>query len=241
MSIKNNNLLINLSKWAKRSFENFTTETFVHLLRHLQEHEPTIACHLLSEMTGGEKTGVKLVESDVKDLKFNTQVTHSGGRPDIEIVAPGYLIFIEVKVSAELGKGQLTRYRKVLEDSGIPKPNTKLILLSRIPSTNPENMQADIAIRWTQIAKWLENDLKKHGEAIHATSKYVIEQFIEFLYENKLVINPIKEGTIIKEFQEFRYYSAIATATSGAFRSIDRQNWCAYMSNWRHWALTNMP
>jgi len=175
MSIEDNNLLMNLRKWARRNEENFTTEAFVHLLRHLQEDEPEILRDLLKE-----KMEVDLASSgvDVKDIKFNTQATQPNGvRPDIAIVAPDYLIFVEVKVSAGLGEGQLKKYRDILE---IEKGNRTgiLVLLSRIEYTSPDREYAHIRILWRQIAKWL--DLKS-GAAIHDRSKYLIEQFIKFL------------------------------------------------------------
>lgn len=195
MNYENNNLLINLSKWAKRHKENFTTEAFAHLLRYLKKDEPTIAYNLLKKMTSGE---VNLAESDIQHLTFNMQKTRSGVKPDIEIVSPDHLIFIEVKVAAELGDNQLNSYQQALAKSGVP--NRKLILLSRIPSTKPDSRQADIAIRWYQMAQWLEDELE-NGNTINETSKYVIKQFIEFLHGDNLAIKPIKEN-IINEFQK---------------------------------------
>jgi hypothetical protein len=43
------NLLVVLHKWASQQGENFTTDAFVHLLRHLRDHEPNV---LVSIWTG---------------------------------------------------------------------------------------------------------------------------------------------------------------------------------------------
>lgn len=198
MSEKSTNLLTNLSKWATLNFENFTTDAFVGLLRYLQKHEPQIAGRLLQKMTGGKETGVNLVESGVEQLTFKTREFHNGAIPDIEIAAPGYLILVEVKVSAPLGRDQLKSYRQILEGSGLPKSNTKLVLLSRTRSIDPESLLADAKIRWAQVAEWLKE------ESVHATSKYVIGQFVEFLSEKGLIIKPVEETTIFKEFERFQ-------------------------------------
>ena len=50
MSVENNNLLISLVKRASNVTEDFTTEAFVHLLRHLQQRESTIVQDLLKEI-----------------------------------------------------------------------------------------------------------------------------------------------------------------------------------------------
>jgi hypothetical protein len=46
-----NNLLLALHTYAPQQNQNFPTEAFVHLLRHLQIHEPPIACALFQFLT----------------------------------------------------------------------------------------------------------------------------------------------------------------------------------------------
>jgi hypothetical protein len=172
VSVENNNLLINFINRATSHEENLTTEAFVHLLRHLQNNQPEILRGLLKE-----KMGEDLTETVVKDLKFKTQEPQFNGlRPDIEITAPGYMIFIEVKVSAGLRESQLKEYRAILDNSGIR--NTKLIFLSRIPDESPESRYAQVCLLWQEIALWLDS---KSGTDIHDTSTYLIKQFVEFL------------------------------------------------------------
>jgi hypothetical protein len=142
------------------------------LLRHLQKYKPEILRDLLKE-----KMGVDLAESVVQALQFNTQATQfTGEQPDIEITAPDYMIFIEVKVSSGLRPGQLKGYRAILDRTGIP--NTKLILLSLNPCENPECEYAHVCILWKEIAEWLGS---KSGTDIHDASTYLIKQFVEFL------------------------------------------------------------
>ncbi len=198
MSVENNNLLINFINRATSQKENLTTEAFVHLLRHLKQHEPTIVQDLLKnvfdllrEKKGKNKQEIDLSKPlEVKDLEFKTQagftLDETRRRPDISIVTPNYLIFVEVKVSAPLGFEQLASYRGVLEE-GLKKEKEKgrsktgiLIFLSCLPSTKRDSERADVVIFWCQIAKWLEDELNS-GITIDATSKYLIEQFIHFL------------------------------------------------------------
>jgi hypothetical protein len=198
MSVENNNLLINFINRATSHEENLTTEAFVHLLRHLKQHEPTIVQDLLKnvfdllrEKKEKNKQEIDLSKPlEVKDLEFKTQAGYTQDetrrQPDISIVAPNYLILVEVKVSAPLGFEQLASYRGVLEE-GLKKEKEKgrsktgiLILLSCLPSTKRDSERADVAIFWCQIAKWLEDELNS-GITIDATSKYLIEQFIHFL------------------------------------------------------------
>ena len=53
MVTQDNNLLVNLHKWASKQDENFTTEAFVFLLNYLLDHEPEIAVNVLRKMTDG--------------------------------------------------------------------------------------------------------------------------------------------------------------------------------------------
>ncbi len=191
MLVENNNLLLSLAKWARSSEENYTTEAFVHLLRHLQQHEPTIVqgllknvCDLLIEKKEKGKQEIDLsMPLEAKDLEFKTQVGYTLderiSRPDISIVAPNYLIFVEVKVSAELGFDQLARYRAILDKEKDSRTGL-LILLSRAPSTKLDRELADAAILWHRIAEWLKDALNSKTP-ISDVSKYLIEQFINFL------------------------------------------------------------
>jgi len=58
-----NNLLAGLHKWASSQDENFTTESFVHLLRLLVELEPDAAKSILDKLSGHQ------LPLDVQNLK----------------------------------------------------------------------------------------------------------------------------------------------------------------------------
>jgi hypothetical protein len=155
--------------------------------------------------------------SEVRYVEFKTQKAYGQEQPDITVIAPGYLIFVEVKVSAELRNDQLSRYRAILEKEKGSRTGI-LVLLSCLPSTKLDSKQADVAILWRQVAKWLEDALNS-GTVTSDTSKYLIEQFIKFLYmvcgfSNNRKSRPILTG-INDEFQK------MLQKNRGEIREID--------------------
>ena len=128
MRDQTNNLLINLHRWAFKQDENFTTESFVHLLNHLLTDEPKIAIRILRKLTDDF---LRLKLADVTNVQIIAQPITDLGRPDIEISIGNYLVYIEVKVESEINENQLKRYRKVLK--GFEDKQTKLIVLSKYP------------------------------------------------------------------------------------------------------------
>jgi len=107
----NTNLLVALHKYAHHQDENFTTEAFAHLLRHLVAFDPGTACSLFDCLSGG---GLRLTAGDCPTLGIKTQQTDEAGRPDIWVEGPTQLVIIEVKVESEPGLDQLDRYRDIL-------------------------------------------------------------------------------------------------------------------------------
>ena len=180
-----NNLLINLHRWAFKQDENFTTASFVHLLNHLLMDEPKIAIRILQKLTDGF---LKLKVAEVANVQIIAQPITDLGRPDIVISIGGYIVFIEVKVEAEIHENQLKRYRKVLQ--GCADKKTKLIVLSKYPITSDLEIKPDFAIRWFQVADWLEKELR--SDKIKPLSRFFIEQFIEFLAKQNMVIKRVK-------------------------------------------------
>src|SRR5512147_160761 len=98
MSQTENNLLLNLYYQTWKKDENFHTEAFVHLLRHLLQYEPVTAANILRLVTAGT---LDIKPEDAVSISINTQVkVPTGFRPDIEIRIAEYLIYIEVKVES---------------------------------------------------------------------------------------------------------------------------------------------
>ena len=80
--VDDNNLLSQLYKWTSRQDENYVTDAFAHLLRHLREHQPSDVIHILSRLTGDR---LRVVTEDISEVAITTQVTTERGRPDLEI------------------------------------------------------------------------------------------------------------------------------------------------------------
>jgi hypothetical protein len=185
-----NNLLLKLHKWAKRQNENFHTEALAHLLRHLIQHEPVAAVNILKAITGG---ALDSEPENVTSISINTQITTLRGfHPDIEIRTSNHLSYVEVKIESGLHKSQLEEYRKALDESGFRK--TSLILLTQ-NSFIPESGEVvpDTAIRWYRIAELLADELS-YGTIKQPTSRYVTEQFLEFLKKRELTVELERVG-----------------------------------------------
>ena len=100
---QSNNLLINLHRWAFKQDENFTTESFVHLLNHLLKVAPQTAIPILRKLTDNF---LRLDVSEIANVQIITQAITDLGRPDIEISVRNYLGYIEVKVESEINENQ---------------------------------------------------------------------------------------------------------------------------------------
>src|SRR6266568_205661 len=91
----NNNLLSALYKWAHRQDENFLTEAFVQLLRHLLDSSPSLGVEMVRRITSGA-CSLQLDEADL--ITVSTQINTDLGRPDIEIRTPDCLVYIKIAV-----------------------------------------------------------------------------------------------------------------------------------------------
>jgi PD-(D/E)XK nuclease superfamily len=181
--VPHNNLLLALHTFAPHQDENFTTEAFVHLLRHLQNYEPRVACALFDFLTG-EKLGFGT--NDCSMLRVTTQWSFAGGTPDIVIEGPEQFVIVEVKVESEPGETQLDRYRERLQLQ--QKKQKLLTLLSRYPVDSTETKKVDVHIRWHGIGRLLNQRLSKVTEPI---STMLINQFLEFLKERGMAMEKV--------------------------------------------------
>jgi hypothetical protein len=128
----NHNLFVDLHRWAERQDENFTTEAFAHLLRHILSNEATFGIRILNKLTG-----LAWPVEAAREIQIVTQVTVDEGRPDIEIGLDRiHLVFVEVKVEARLWPDQVARYRAAL--SRARGSRAPLILLTKYPIVFPD-------------------------------------------------------------------------------------------------------
>ena len=179
------NLLVGLRNWAIGQEENFVTEAFAHLLRYLLEHEPLAGVELLKRLTSSK---IVIAESDAAFVTVSTQTTVEEKRPDIEIKAPEWLVYIEVKVDAGLGKDQLKHYRDRLDRSGVAL--NCLVLLTRYLTPWPPGQKPDSVIRWYQVLDWLQEFLDI-GTVEVEPGQYLVHQLVEFLKERKMSVERV--------------------------------------------------
>lgn len=180
------NLLVCLSQWATRQDENFLTEAFVHLLRHLITEESKAALQLLTLVTGER---LDVTADDLPLVEISTQVITDQGRPDIEIRFGGHLIYVEAKVESGLGEEQLKRYRQALDDS--QKLLRTLVLLSRYAVSEKEVSEVpDVWLRWFQIGDLLHEQLDY--DIIEAPeSRYLARQLVSFLRSKGMIMDHV--------------------------------------------------
>lgn len=175
MPAPENNLLLCLHKWAARQNENFLTETLAHLLRYLLLHEAEAAVRLVEKLTHGF---IALKSPEARTLEISTQVVLADGTPDVRLLRPGkQLAYIEVKAESDLGQAQLQRYRKLLDESGVPA--TALFVLTRYPVVLPEGGEQPYLLRWYQVAEWIEQERGRYS--FQPVSAFLVHQFLEFL------------------------------------------------------------
>jgi hypothetical protein len=210
----NENLFSNLNRWAIRQNENFTTEVLVYLLNHLLDENPPLSCDLLRLLTDGK---IVITEKQAKKVKVHSQAIIDEGKPDIEISSNNFHIYVEVKIDSELGKDQLTRYRQALENMG--SKSTLLVYLSRYPLTTDENGAPDVALRWYQIADWIESTLKK--DDLEVLSRYLLIQFFDFLKSQNLVLNKV-QSKVSEGLNDFRVRFGDAANILGRMRSFQK-------------------
>ena len=182
-----NNLLSHLHRYASRQDENFVTEAFAHLLRHLLENEPSVAVRILSNLTGGILVAIP---EQAPSITVTTQVSTEQGRPDIEISTLDSIVYVEAKVESELGERQLERYLEELEKRSV-FATKGLVLLSRYPIELADSIASVVvARRWYQVADWLFGEMQRDSLASEV-SRFLVDQFTDFLTQRGVTMEPV--------------------------------------------------
>jgi hypothetical protein len=184
---RRDNLLVALHRLAHRQDENFVTETFAHLVRHLLRYEPDVAVGLIASLTDDR---VVLSPRDADTVTVRTQVTTDEGRPDIEISTADHLIFVEAKAESGLGWEQLPRYRKALDAD--EHPNKTLVLLTRHTTEDREQASvADTDHRWYEVGGFLKQRMAS-GACKHEKSGFLVSQFAGFLQARGMLMERVR-------------------------------------------------
>lgn len=189
------NLLVNLHHWASRQDENFTTEALAHLMKYLLSSAPEIGVGLLRKLSGNF---LNLTVEEAKNVEIKTQPSttdNDHGRPDLEISAPEYLIYVEVKVDAPFADDQIGSYLNGLRATGIE--NTRLVLLTK---NRPQDVRdlPTTHLYWYEIGGFLQRKLEKD---VQEPTRYVMEQFLDFLRCRHLAFAQV-ESSVWKGIQK---------------------------------------
>ena len=208
-----NNLLSELHRWARRQDENFTTESFSHLLKHLIKDSPNSVGDILRILTG-----VSLQEGGWKEAVVDTQVHTTYGTPDLSICLDGITIYVEVKVEAELVEGQSEGYLSALEELASSNEVTQLSLLTKYPA--PTTVSSEVhQVRWFEIIEELENlELNESSEV----AKFLVSQFNEFLTARGMAIPKIRSGVSSGVRSYISRVGDASIFTTGRYRTTER-------------------
>ncbi|MBY0523912.1 MAG: hypothetical protein K2R98_10970 [Gemmataceae bacterium] len=182
------NLFARLHKWAARQDENFLTESLAVVLEHLLILAPAVGTQLIRRLTDGF---IDVQPEDAGSIVIVPQVEARQGRPDLEISIPYRLVWVEVKVEADLRTGQLEGYRVLLRESGVEQ--TRLGLLTRYAEQfAPEAERPDFEIRWFQVASWLEDEREAAGAA-GEVADFLCRQFLHFLRIKAMTLTQVEK------------------------------------------------
>jgi hypothetical protein len=207
------NLLLELHRWAHNQDENFTTESFAHLLKHLIKDAPNSVGGLFRTLTG-----VSLPEEGRKEAVISTQVHTMYGTPDISICLDGITIYVEVKVEAALADGQAEGYLSALEELASSNEVTQLALLTKYPA--PATVSSEVhKVRWFEIIDELE---KLELEEFSEVTKFLVSQFIEFLTARGMAIPKIRSGVSSGVRSYLSRVGDASIFTTGAYRTTGR-------------------
>lgn len=180
------NLFARLHRWAIRQDENFLTESLAIVLEQLLILAPEVGTRLVGRLTGGL---VAVPPADAGMVGIRTQVETGQGRPDLEILVPHRLVWVEVKAESELRVGQLEGYRVLLGESGVGM--TRLILLTHYPEEfAPDDARPDLEFRWFELADWLESELPVL-EAAGEVAIFLARQFLDFLRARGMTLTQV--------------------------------------------------
>jgi len=226
---RNTNLLVALHHWASRQDENFITDAFAHLLRHLIARDKMVGMELLSYLTN-ERLSVTFGDSPIE---IRTQVTVAKGRPDIEICSIDHLVYVEAKVESGLGDRQLERYLEELDACKSPEAST-LVVLSRYPvEIHSDISKRVVARRWYQVAHWLIEALER-GDIKDCVSKFLVEQMIDFFKARNITMEKVGPD-MLTGVRAFRSLTAMLSEAIFAKRMTVKDSfgreWAGYYFN----------
>jgi len=179
------NLFSSLLRRAYGQGENFTTEAFVWLLKLLLDRERSVGQRLIGRLCFGKEACPEVNDSR---LLISTQELTEEGKPDICVSSTVLLAFVEVKTGSGLGKDQIGRYLRALEQRANGR-TTRLTLLTRGSVEFAEaEAKPHLSVRWHAVADWLCQETERiESESV----RFAVEQFVGFLEEQIMSIEHV--------------------------------------------------
>ncbi len=172
-----------LSKYdASNSPENYLTEVFAFLLRHMLAEEPAAAVALLNNLCGADDA-FKFKQEDCPRITVETQVTTGQGRPDMAIRAPGHLAYVEAKKDSPLSLTQTRAYLRALDHSDAG--HQRLVVLTKYAVDTPDDPRVR-RVRWFEVHDWLTQ-----AEPRSRTSRFLVGEFTRFLGANRMKLERV--------------------------------------------------
>jgi hypothetical protein len=225
------NVFARLHKWALRQDENFMTECLAVVAQTLIEREPKAGVRLIRLLSAGL---IALPSDDAALIEVRTQIGTSEGRPDLEVRTPDCLSVIEVKVEAELQRGQLEGYREYLNKAQFTRKNL-VLLCRRSPRIDEGAEQSDAVVWWHEVADEIEwaSIAPETGDNV---CRFVSAQLYAFLKERNMAIAQVTwqmtQGT--RALRCFLDMLQEAARHCGTFPTGDRG---AVARDWMGWYL----
>ncbi len=181
---QNLNIFSALAKYNSARDENYLTEAFVFIINSLLIREHHVGLDILTRLC--VKNNDFSFDAN-EHISVTTQETTEQGRPDIKVLSPDILIYIEVKHDSPLGFKQLERYKKALETSSAATKHINL--LTRFASDFIDEQEKPYKhVQWWEIYNWLDNIKRRIQNPI---SIYLIDSFKSFLEEKQMSLQKV--------------------------------------------------
>ena len=182
----NDNVLVLLYRLAHRQQENFTTESFAHLLQYLIDREPVVAARVIDWLTDQDTYFSRRSSGGALSVRTQDR-TDENGIPDIRIEADDVDVIVEVKLGCDLTFEQLEAYSKDLR-----RERACSVLVGLVGST-PTCESPD----GTRFRLWRDLGVELRREARSSESeltRYLLNQFADLLNHLNLMPLQVRSG-----------------------------------------------
>lgn len=230
------NIFSALAKYNSARDENYLTEAFVFLINSLLLKERTIGLEILTQLCANNN---EFSFDEDEAISISTQETTEQGTPDIRVLSPDKLIYIEVKHDSPLGYKQIERYKKALDSS--PATIKHVNLLTRFAVDFGEEGERPYKhVRWYEVYNWLSNGRTRVKDPICV---YLIDSFNSFLEVKQMsfqkvgweYINGVPALLNLLNMIEVAIQGAGLTLYAGYPRAVAKDSRGFYIENNKLW------